>query len=292
MRALVVGHKQARSEFLAGWLHASGTAAAQLRGFDELAADHPALSLLSAPKRVLATSSTPPFGATAAFSSALTAIAQLPKGEEAIVLAGPTSEHDGGAGAFTALSSQVREQLALRAAHLTVATLADTPLLGLFSRSQQLCDGAEAQLAAHADQQITEFISAANLPGTVPQLLRLAREPGTASAGGVAFILAALGASMLPARHVFARRYHWQAQIESAEVVIVLTSADSAEIAVDPLLGDIAALASDGATPCAVVATDHHLPRRAFASIGVSDLYTRGQRSWYEMGVALAQTWR
>lgn len=292
MRALVVGEKQARSDFLTGWRKVGYSPAHPLVGFDELTAPHPALSWLSPTTATLATGGHTAFASTAIFAPALGEIANLSTDTAATVLAAETFEHDGGAGAFGALTKGQRRQLAAVAPNLQVATVSDAPLLGLFSQSRRLCENDQQARAAAVDQRITDFITTADLPLPAPQLLRLARMEGSAMAGGVAFLLAALGAHLTPAREVFFERYRWAQQVRDCDVLIALTTKDSAEIAVDPLLEQLATAAASAAKPCAVVATDHHLPRRAFAAIGITDLYTRGERSWCEMGRALAQTWR
>ncbi|MDO5727650.1 MAG: glycerate kinase [Bowdeniella nasicola] len=293
MRALVVGPPPATTDFLRGWQANSHDPALALSGVELLYNPGAPLMQLADPPHILVSQMGTTFASTAPFAIPLAAVAAGDLGPHPILLAGPSLHHDGGAGAWRNLSVDQRNRLTHAAGQLTIAPLRQDALLGVHARSSQLAAiSGDQHRGAGVDRAISNFYSAHQWVYDTGELLRIARQPGTAMAGGVVMLLAALGASVTPAVTALCEYYNWPKQLTQADVVIILSHADSAEVTVDPVITEVAKLAAAAILPCAVVARDHQLPRRTFASLGVSDLYTRGNRSWKEMGAALAQTWR
>lgn len=242
-----------------------------------------------------------PLSDTTALVPAVRRIIELAQREETILAAGPCAAHDGGAGAWHALAATEQQALAAIAPRLTLAYTDEASLLGVGGRAASLArrpatDAADTDLAAAAqaaDRAITVFLSElGDVTGrSEMELARLARQPGTAMAGGLVFLLAALGASSSDGLDVVARAAGWQEHMSAADVVFVLTEDTNASALLAGLPAAVGALAQEVGTACAVVGAGHKLPRRTLATAGITDLYDRGERTWYDVGRAMAATW-
>ncbi|MDO4607486.1 MAG: glycerate kinase [Bowdeniella nasicola] len=313
MRALLVGAEPStRHDFAFGWRSLQRS-----RHIDELPGGlaHPSaaqpLHLIGedghAAEQALPGSSEleVPLSDTSALAPALRQLVELSQQGSVIVGASPCGAHDGGAGAWHALTPRERQALAELAPRLTVAYVEETSLLGVGGRGLELAKTTQdfpggtadattvAQAAQAADRAITEFLTElSHTTGRLEiELARLARQPGTAMAGGVAFTLAALGARLSDGLSVVAEAAGWQDRIADADVVFVLSEENDANAVLSGLPVTVGGLAQQAGTACAVVGSGEKLPRRTLATIGITDLFDRGERTWYDVGRAMAATW-
>ncbi len=294
MRVLLVADDpEARSDFVAGWhdrrpetdlSHAPGS---------ELSPDQlPALWRVGSQLDVPGDDTRrEPLSSTAPLVPDVIDLLTAAESHDVTVVAGLTVMHDGGQGVFTALDLDERETLKRVAPRMTIGAVDHAPLLGLHSRSAQL---ATTGAVSHDDAQrhdaaIGEFVAEVSRKfGSSP---RIARLEGSGTAGGVAFLLAAAGARLVTFPTAIAEHYGWSDLVQDADLTIVLTDESDPTALLSGWAATLGGYSMESGTPLALVGNVTGLPRRHLASIGVSDYYVRAERSYREVGRALAATW-
>ncbi|MDO5700061.1 MAG: glycerate kinase [Bowdeniella nasicola] len=231
-------------------------------------------------------------GSTALFADFLGNILTQARDDDVVVCARPALVHDGGAGAWGALGADPGV-LAGAARRVTVAWTEATPLLSLHGRAAELSTRGlvAAERAQEAERQVGQFVAdLARAPG-FESAIGLARQAGTGMAGGLAFLLAAMGARLVDAGTEIAHRSGWKDQVAGADVVIALCAEDDLLAAETGPLVQLSTIAAQAAVPLVVVGAAPGLPRRHLARMGIGAAHDRAGRTTWELGRALAATW-
>ncbi|OKL54226.1 hypothetical protein BSZ39_05165 [Bowdeniella nasicola] len=292
MRIVVSGADETdRADFIAGWHSLSpDTTATQLPGSALLSGSQPVLGIIDDPGDTSPDEPTVTAG-TADLADALSEIIDRARSGPVTVIAGETTRHDGGEGAFRALDDRDRADLARYAHHITVGTTHGDPLLGLGGRGALLAraDASSASDAQERERRIGAYVHELSRDlGSDP---RLARAAGSGMAGGVAFLLAAAGATLADLAHVVAQRHDWDQDIAASDLAIVLTHSAEPMSLLTGVFAEVGGLAQEELVPVAAVSNASRIARRHLANAGITDHYSLQGRTMTALGRALAATW-
>lgn len=203
-----------------------------------------------------------------------------------------TAALDGGRGFVAALAGTAAHEpdadavrrAAERLAGLRISALVDTDrqLLGFqgasFSAVEELGVTKEAaQAAEHAMGQWLDVVRAA-VPARTDLLagtsIRPERQPGAGAAGGLGFLLAALGAALVPAPAFGARATGLADRIAASDLVVTATGIFDWRVLEHSVLAEVAAATGALARPAVVLADEVHVGRREQMSLGLQGTYS------------------
>jgi glycerate kinase len=241
--------------------------------------------------------------------------AALATGAARIVVAvGPSAVHDGGVGLLhglglgsarlargsAGLGALTARDLAglrdlqeeLRTRDLVVAYRGDEPLVGLHGAGATLVRrvGLDPMSAQDADRAVAHVTALLDGAGAARRLLPLASggradrtpsaasRPGTGAGGGVALVLAHLGARLREGTGLLADLVGLAERVARADLVVTACGRLDADAVRDGLLPTVARTAAAGGVPVVVVAREVEVSRRELARIGVVGAYALGER--------------
>ncbi len=190
---------------------------------------------------------------------------------------------------------------AVRNLDLVVIATSNRPLLGFHGMSATLIDGREgdASLATAAQEQErrwTEIARDGDVVADRESLIgpsRLSDQPGTGAAGGLAYVLAALGARIVPAAQYLAEASGLAAAAASADLVLGV-GGDLIPSALDTgVAASVAAVAARGGVPATMLSTAVHVGRRDLMAAGLSSAHEGkpGPAGLVDGVRRVAQTW-
>lgn len=191
---------------------------------------------------------------------------------------------------------------ALRPLELVVMVTSSRPLLGFHGMSASLMVGREADqaLAAAAQEQERHWIEMARegdataardaLIGPV----RMSDLSGTGAAGGLAYVLAALGARIVPAAHYLVDASGLATVAERADLLVGVGGDLTPATLDNGVAASVAAVAGRRAVPATVLSTGVHVGRRDLMAAGLSSAHeaARGPRGLTDGITRIAHTWR
>ncbi len=196
----------------------------------------------------------------------------------------------------------------LEAARAAVADLdvvalvgADRPLLGFTGMSAAVRDGREhdAALALAAQEQEERWTAVAREADAVASRRaligpsRLSDQPGSGAAGGLAYVLGAMGARLAPAAAALAALTGLEAAAADADVVVAVVGRLHASDLDHGAASAAAALAARRGVPCVVVAAELGVGMRDLMAAGIVSAHegAPGEDGLRDQIRRVAQTW-
>ncbi|PFG35450.1 glycerate kinase [Flavimobilis soli] len=236
---------------------------------------------------------------------------------ERLGVPGGSARLTGGAGALAGVdASDLPDLLAVRRAlagrDVVVAQRGDRTLLGLGGLAAGLSrHGVSAATTQRLERSLGDLALAVgrarsgslvgrellgasvDVATTSPDHLArsLASTAGAAAGGGVAFMLAALGARVQRAIDVVADLAHLREKVAASDLVVVVAPAiDAAEVH-DGVLPTVAQVALDHAVPVAALVGGSEAGRREWSAIGVAGVHETGREdvAWWTHGDEVAE---
>lgn len=233
-------------------------------------------------------------------SAALLGLAASATSGPVVVPVGDEAPAGDAVGVWGGALAAVRQ--ALRQLDLVVIATSQRPLLGFHGMSASLMAGREADeaLAAAAQRQERRWTKIARDGDAVAarQALvgpsRLSDQPGTGAGSGLAYVLAALGARVVPAAQYLAEASGLAAQGEDADLILGV-GGDLTPTSLDNgVAASVAAVAARGAVPATMLSTAVHVGRRDLMAAGLSSAHeaARGPDGLADGIRRVAQTWK
>lgn len=205
---------------------------------------------------------------------------------------------DGGRGFVAALAGardldagpDAVRRAAQRLAQLRITGLVDTDrqLLGFQGASFAAVEalGVSKESAQAAEQAMGEWLDVVRsavptrtdlLAGTT---IRPERQPGAGAAGGLGFLLAALGSALAPAPAFGARVTGLAERVAAADLVVTATGIFDWRVLEHSVLAEVASIAGAAARPAVVLADEVHVGRREQMSLGLQGTYSISRSGW------------
>ncbi|MBC9957585.1 glycerate kinase [Yimella sp. cx-51] len=217
---------------------------------------------------------------------------------ELVIGLGATGPLDGGRGLVATLAGSADEQGLQNAARrlegvrVTAVVATDRQLLGFHGACYSAVEeaGITKESAQVAEQRMGEWLDVvrAALPAKRDLLqgkdIRPERQPGAGAAGGLGFILGALGAHLAPGPSYVARATDLAGHVASAQLVVTATGVFDWRVLEHSVPAEVTGIAAHSATPVVVLADEVHVGRREQMSLGLQGAYSIQQSGWNRRG--------